>query len=162
MRLLKHNPITPVKPPIKNFIMKNNKSSSLFIYRTREKGLEIFLQKDGEKWQVPEHPVAAEQAIPLQHDDKFIALDPVQAEDGKVGEGIAVEGDWHDIPSLKSLMLQDVEFVKKQIGIMIPDVIEKGTFVAIKEAFKRVLPHQYEMLKELKDIITDRNSVNGI
>ena len=142
--------------------MKNNKSSSLFIYRTREKGLEIFLQKDGENWQLPEQSIAAEQAIPLPNDDKFIALDPVQAEDGKVGEGIAVEGDWHDIPSLKSLMLQDVKFVKKQIDLMIPDALEKGAFFAVKEAFKRVLPHQYEMLKELKDIITDRNSVNGI
>ncbi len=142
--------------------MAINKSASLFIYRIREKGLEIFLQKNGESWQVPEHPVAAEQAIPLGVDDKFIALDPVHAEDGKVGEGIAVEGDWHDIPSLKSLVMNDVKFMKKQIEIMIPEAMEKGTFFAVKEAFKRVLPHQYEMLKELKDIITDRNSVNGI
>ncbi len=142
--------------------MAINKSASLFIYRIREKGLEIFLQKNGETWQVPEHPVATEQAIPPESDDKFIALDPIHAADGKVDEGIAVEGDWHDIPSLKSLVMSDVRFMKKQIGIMIPEAMEKGAFVAVKEAFKRVLPHQYEMLKELKDIITDRNSVNGI
>ena len=142
--------------------MAINKSASLFIYRIREKGLEIFLQKDGEKYSLPEQQVAVEQAIPLQNENEFIALDPVESEDGLIGEGIAVEGDWHDIPSLKSIMIHDMKFVKKQIEIMVPEAIEKGAFVAVKEAFKRVLPHQYEMLKELKDIITDRNSVNGI
>ena len=142
--------------------MEINKSASLFIYRIREKGLEIFLQRDGENYSLPEHSVTAEQAIPLQKDNEFIALDPVQSEDGRMGEGIAIEGDWHDIPSLKSIMLHDMKFVKKQIEILVPEAIEKGAFVAVKEAFKRVLPHQYEMLKELKDIITDRNSVNGI
>lgn len=142
--------------------MEINKSASLFIYRIREKGLEIFLQKDGEKYSLPEHSVAAEQAIPLQNDNEFISLDPVTGEDGQIGEGIAIEGDWHDIPSLKSIVIHDMKFVKKQIEMMVPEAIEKGAFVAVKEAFKRVLPHQYEMLKELKDIITDRNSVNGI
>ncbi len=142
--------------------MEIKKSASFFIYRIREKGLEIFLQKNGEDWQVPEHPIAVDQAISLNQEDRFIALDPVQSSDGNTDEGIAVEGDWHDIPSLKSLLLNDVKFVKKQIEIIIPEAMDKGTFVAVKEAFKRVLPHQYEMLKELKDIITDRNSVNGI
>ena len=142
--------------------MAINKSASLFIYRIRDKGLEIFFQKEGENWRLPEQVVAAEQAIPLENEDNFISLDPVKGEDGLLGEGIAVEGDWHDIPSLKSLVLHDVKFVKKQLEIMIPEAMEKGTFVAVKEALKRVLPHQYEMLKELKDIITDRNSVNGI
>ena len=142
--------------------MEINKSASLFIYRIREKGLEIFFQKDGENYSLPERSVAAEQAIPLQNDNEFIALDPVQSDDGLMGEGIAIEGDWHDIPSLKSIVIHDMKFVKKQIEIMVPEAIEKGAFVAVKEAFKRVLPHQYEMLKELKDIITDRNSVNGI
>lgn len=142
--------------------MEINKSASLFIYRIREKGLEIFLQKDGEKYSLPEHSVAAEQAVPLQNDNEFISLDPVKGEDGQIGEGIAIEGDWHDIPSLKSIVIHDMKFVKKQIEILVPEALEKGAFVAVKEAFKRVLPHQYEMLKELKDIITDRNSVNGI
>ena len=142
--------------------MEINKSASLFIYRIREKGLEIFFQKDGDQYSLPEQPVAAEQAIPLQNDEEFITLDPVKSEDGQIGEGIAIEGDWHDIPSLKSIVIHDMKFVKKQIEIMVPEAIEKGAFVAVKEAFKRVLPHQYEMLKELKDIIIDRNSVNGI
>ncbi|MEO1261757.1 MAG: hypothetical protein AAFZ15_23335 [Bacteroidota bacterium] len=142
--------------------MEINKSASLFIYRIREKGLEIFFQKEGDSYRLPEQSVTVEQAIPLQKDEEFISLDPVEAEDGVIGEGIAIEGDWHDIPSLKSIVIHDMKFVKKQIEIMVPEAIEKGAFVAVKEAFKRVLPHQYEMLKELKDIITDRNSVKGI
>lgn len=142
--------------------MDFSKSANLFIYRIREKGLEIFLQKNGEDWQVPKHAVAKAKAIPLENDDKFIALDPVEQVDGKIEEGIAVEGDWHDIPSLKSLLIHDAKFVKQELEQVTSDALEKGTFIAVKDAFKRVLPHQYEMLKELKDIITDRNSVKDM
>jgi hypothetical protein len=140
--------------------MAITKTASLIIYRIREKGLEVFLvggEKEGEAAQLPARPL--EMAVPLQEGDRIITLDPVHQEDGKIEEAYAVEGGWHDIPSLKSLLLQDVQFVKDQIRQMIPDMMEKGTFVAVKEAFKRVLPHQYQMLKELKDILTDRNSV---
>lgn len=141
--------------------MDLQKSANLFIYRIREKGLEIFLKNDGEQWELPQHPVAKEKAVALEADDRLIALDPVEA-DGSLEDGIAMEGDWHDIPSLKSLLIQDVKFMKNEVKQVTTDAIEKGTFIAVKDAFKRVLPHQYEMLKELKDIITDRNSVKGI
>lgn len=145
--------------------MEISKTASLIIYRIREKGLEVFMlnsDKGDGKWQLPERNTAQTQALPLEQHDKFITLDPVQQADGKVEEAIAVEGDWHDIPSLKSLLLEDVLFVKDQIKQMGTDMMEKGTFVAVKEAIKRVAPHQYEMLKELKDIITDRHSVKDM
>jgi predicted NUDIX family NTP pyrophosphohydrolase len=145
--------------------MELSKTASLIIYRIREKGLEVFLlhhENESGKWQLPQREVAQEVSLPEAHQDKFIALDPVQHADGQVEEGIAVEGDWHDIPSLKSLLMEDVAFMKNQIKQMGSDLMDKGTFVALKEAIKRVAPHQYEMLKELKDIITDRNSVKDI
>lgn len=144
--------------------MEFSKTASLIIYRIREKGLEVFMldrEKENGLWQLPNHNTAQAKALPLEQGEKFITLDPVQA-DGKLEEGIAVEGDWHDIPSLKSLLMQDVQFMKNQIKLMGTDAMEKGAFVAIKEAFKRVAPHQYEMLKELKDIVTDRNSVKDM
>jgi predicted NUDIX family NTP pyrophosphohydrolase len=147
------------------WIMEISKNASLFIYRIREKGLEVFMFKNGKEegnWQLPESKVAQTTAFPLEQDEKIIALDPVKYKDGKVEEGFAVEGDWHDIPSLKSLLMEDMQFVKDQIKMMGNDMMEKGTFVAVKEAIKRVAPHQYEMLKELKDIITDRNSVKNL
>lgn len=145
--------------------MEFSKTASLIIYRIREKGLEIFMldqDKEEGNWKLPNRQLSQAAAIPLEQDDKFIALDPVEQADGKIETGLAVEGDWHDIPSLKSLLAEDVEYVKVQIKQMGHDALEKGAFVAIKEAFKRVAPHQYEMLKELKDIISDRNSVKNL
>ncbi len=143
--------------------MEIAKTASLIIYRIREKGLEVFLvnkENENEQWQLPQGEAA--QSIALASEERMIALDPVHQADGKVQEGLAIEGDWHDIPSLKSLLFQDALFVKEQIKQMIPDMMEKGTFFAVKEAFKRVMPHQYEMLKELKDILMDRNSVKNL
>ena len=40
--------------------------------------------------------------------------------------------------------------------------IEKGGYFAVKEALKKVLPHQYKLLKELKEILVDRNSIKNI
>ena len=71
---------------------------------------------------------------------------------------MAIEGDWHDIPSLKGLIKNDAIFVKDTLQQMIPDMENEGSYFAIKEAFKKVLPNQYEFLKELKDIIKERNS----
>ncbi len=145
--------------------MEFSKTASLIIYRIRERGLEVFMLGDGKKdesWALPNHQTAQAKALPLDANDKFIALDPVQQSDGQLDEGLAVEGDWHDIPSLKSLLMEDMQYVKVQIKQMGNDAVEKGTFVAIKEAFKRVAPHQYEMLKELKDIVSDRNSVKDL
>jgi hypothetical protein len=34
--------------------------------------------------------------------------------------------------------------------------------VAVKEAFKRVLPEQYAFLKELKDIVSDKNQAGSV
>ncbi len=35
---------------------------------------------------------------------------------------------------------------------------EEGNYVAMKEAIKKVLPHQYAILKELKDVLMERNT----
>ncbi len=134
--------------------------ASLIIYRFAEKGLEVFLvkpDKDDEPWSLPTGQLEEKEAA-----DRLIELDPVQQEDGKVAKGIAIEGDWHDIPSLKTMLRHDVEFVKEQLEQLIPDAMNRGAYVAVKDAFKRVLPHQYKMLKELKDILVDRHSVRDL
>ncbi|MCB9284995.1 MAG: hypothetical protein H6563_13035 [Lewinellaceae bacterium] len=140
--------------------MKDQEKTNLIIYRVKDKGLEVFLvrpDKEGGDWQIPQGEKIAVADMPLKGDDQLIELDPVSQEDGILEQAYAVEGDWHDIPSMKSILMHDVEFMKDTIRKMVPDVMEKGAFVAIKEAFKKVLPHQYEMLKELKEIIIDRN-----
>ncbi|MCB0550580.1 MAG: hypothetical protein KDD19_23625, partial [Phaeodactylibacter sp.] len=68
-----------------------------------------------------------------------------------------VEGDWHEIPSLKGMLYEDARQLKDAMKKM-----EGGTFFVLKEAFKKVLPHQYEFLKELKEILVDRNSIRDL
>lgn len=145
--------------------MSIQKTASFIIYRIREKGLEVFMlhtDKNGNSWELPQQAVAESKPLQLPFFEELIALEPVKKEDGNEEQAFAVEGDWYDIPSLKSLLMQDVHFVKEQLLQVIPEAMEKGTFVALKEAFKRVLPHQYGILKELKDILADRNSVKNL
>jgi hypothetical protein len=59
------------------------------------------------------------------------------------------------------MLRHDVKLVKAIVKENLPGS-EKGTYFAIKEAFKKVMPHEYGALKELKDILFDRNSVTNI
>ncbi len=136
-----------------------SKKISLIIYRFRERGLEIFLTNDSEDsthWSIPEGELRDDKTTKIQQ-DRMIELDPVQQENGLTEEALAVEGDWHDIPSLKAMLYQDAMQLKEQLKM-----IDKGAFVAVKEAVKKVLPHQYKFLKELKEILVDRNSIKDL
>ena len=139
--------------------MNFSKKVNLIIYRFREKGLEVFLvnSQDGENWEIPAGEVKMESPRGLLEEDRLIELDPVESVEGEAEEALAVEGEWHDIPSLKSMLYDDAVFLKDKIKEM-----EKGTYFAVKEAIKKVLPHQYAFLKELKDILVDRNSIKDL
>ena len=131
------------------------------IYRFHEKGLEIFLiqnemENDPEVWKIPEGVLLA-----LEDKLKTIDLDSTVSSDGTMVKTLAIEGDWHDIPSIRGMLKHDVKIVKTIVKENLPG-IEKGGFFAIKEAFKKVLPQEYKALKELKDILFDRNSVTNI
>ncbi len=137
--------------------MEFSKRINLIIYRFREKGLEIFLvdPSDTESWMLPSDQLSMKDQ--LTESDKLIELDPVKQENGELERGWAVEGDWHDIPSLKAMLYDDAMQLKEKLKEM-----ETGGFFAVKEAVKKVLPHQYQLLKELKEILTDRNSIKNI
>lgn len=137
--------------------MSLTKRASLIIYRFREKGLEIFLVNDAERkqWGLPEG-LDAEKQSPIDG-DKMIELDPVEQDSGSVEGAWAVESDWHEIPSLKGMLYEDAKQLKDKLMDM-----EHGTFFVLKEAVKKVMPHQYKFLKELKDILVDRNSVRDL
>ena len=133
----------------------------IIIYRINKKGLEILLvDADGqENWQIPgQVPSFSTHSL---DQDRFIELDPIHHQDGRVEQALAVEGDWHDIPSIRGIIKQDVRIVKDQIKQRIPE-LENGTYFAAKEAVKKVMPHEYKVLKELKDIILDRNQAKYI
>ena len=135
--------------------MSLRKQVNLIIYRFREQGLEVFFvhKDDRDARNFPQ----GELDDHADHED-YIALDPVRpSADAETEEAFAVEGDWHEIPSLKAMIYQDAVQLKEKLK-----EIELGGFMTIKEALKSAMPHQYAFLKELKDILRDRNSVRDL
>lgn len=133
------------------------------LYRIHEKGFEVFLinsdmKSDPNIWHLP-------QASNIELQAKFDAGEIIEIElEGQAGEGgklLAIEGDWHHIPSIRGMIKHDVKVVKTLVKESIPG-IDKGAFVAIKESMKKLMPDEYKALKELKDIIIDRNTVRNI
>lgn len=146
--------------------MESHEQVDVIIYRVGEHGLEVFLVQDNpselppveQMWKTP----SAENNTPDKfRDTNCIELDPVTNAAGEARKAIAIEADWHEIPSLRALMYEDYrvakEKAKQKIKNFFPEM-EKGAFFAVKEAFKRVLPEQYAFLKELKDIIVEKNT----
>ncbi len=131
------------------------------VYRINKKGLEIFLVNEEDSWQIPTGKIQQITPPHLLSEENLIELEPVKNTNGEMQRILAVEGDWHDIPSIRGIIKDDVRIVKKQIKQHIPG-IEQGTFVVVKEAFKKVMPEEYACLKELKDIIVDRNQAKYI
>lgn len=124
------------------------KTASLIIYRFRERGLEVFLTQQSEEWGLPGGDVK------MDADQEYIELEP--SEDRE--EAIAIEGDWHEIPSLKQMLYEESGELKERLK-----EIEQGAFVSIKDALKeRLSAGQVEFLRELRDVIADRNSVRDL
>ena len=126
----------------------------LVIYRCHEKGLEIFLiEEDLEEWALIRGRI---QEMQSDLTNKMIELDPVEDKNGELLQAFAIEADWHEIPSIRNLIKQDIEIVKTKLIEKIPEA-EKGAYFLLKEAFKKVLPEEYQFLKELKEVIRDHN-----
>lgn len=145
--------------------MPSNEQVDVFIYRVRESGLEVFLVNqealsggEGSNWKTlsvaPNTPERLGQA-------NCIELEPITDDDGTSRKAIAIEADWHELPSLRALIYEDYRVAKEKarekLRNLIPDM-ERGTFFAVKEAFKRVLPEQYAFLRELKEVLVEKNS----
>jgi len=139
----------------------------IIVYRFHEKGLEIFLVNndlgnDPDVWQIPEGEARTKlQSVVSTGRDQVIELDPYKDADGNMIQTIAIEGDWHDIPSIRGMIKYDIKLLKSKLKEAIPE-LEKGGFFAIKEALKKVIPNEYAALKELKDILWDRNVLRNI
>lgn len=130
----------------------------LVVYRFHEKGLEVFLinsdlQNDPDVWKFPNLDLAKINEL-IQSGDTI----EVEVDGEKL---VAIEGDWHNIPSIRGLVKHDVKVVKSLVKEAVPG-IEKGAFVAFKESVKKLLPSQYKALKELKEILLESNSVRNI
>jgi len=136
--------------------------AKVIVYRMAEKGLEILLIKDegdpnGQKWSLPKGLVE-----PDKLNEEYIPLDTAEeVQDPEPHRTIAFEKDEQDLPSFRSLLLNDMRYVKKRLKDYLMDY-DEATYVSIREAVKKVLPDEYAKLKELRDILSDRNSVKNI
>jgi hypothetical protein len=131
-------------------------SVRLLIYRVHEKGLEVFmLNEEDEKWTMPEGWLDGE-----VKDREMIELDPIE-EDGDVKRAVAIEGDWHDMPSIRQLLKRDVTHLKDKIISLLPGQ-SKGTFVGVKDTEGKVVPGDNRLIDELKEIISEKNSTKYI
>lgn len=129
-------------------------TTRLILYRVHEKGLEILLvshdmKNDPDIWQIPDIQMSS------LNDKELIELETDTI------PTYAIEADWHDIPSIRGIIKHDAKLVKNKIKTVLPG-IEKRAYFTIKEAFKKVMPEEYKALKELKDILLDRNLTTSI
>ena len=123
------------------------KKARLIIYRFRERGLEVFLTQQSDEWGLPGGELKTD-------NPDHISLEPAADRE----EAIAVEGDWHEIPSLKQMLYEDAGELKERLK-----ELESGTFLTIRDALKnRLSPGQVQFLRELVEVVTDRNSVRDI
>jgi hypothetical protein len=144
--------------------MTEQQPVDVIIYRVRDNGLEVFLvnpeQAEG-LLQAPDTGVDADASRLLN----YIELDPVTNADGVSRKALAVEADWHELPSLRALMYEDYRVAKEKAKLHIKNLLpelDKGAFFAVKDALKRIMPEQYAYLKELKDIVSDKNQTKYI
>ena len=140
----------------------NHSTVDLIIYRVNDKGLEVFVQENGSNAQI---------RLEALNEDNLIHLEPFTDDQGEKRQAVAVEADWHDIPSLRALILEDIVVAKQKAKDKLKDMIheldpeaelDKGAYIAVKDAFKRALPSQYAFLKELKDVVLEKNSVKYV
>ena len=142
--------------------MKVLDQARIVIYRFHEAGLEVFLinpelHQDKEIWRLPE---GADTKILNENQYNVIELDDTLDPEGTPVKNYAIEADWHEIPSIRGIIKHDVKRLKNKVKEVLP-CLEQGSYVAVKEAIKRTMPQEYKALKELKDILTDRNTVTN-
>jgi len=135
----------------------------IIFYRVHEKGLEVMLinpdlAKDPSVWKLPEGYKVSEDSF---NDKSIIELESHDDEDGSLVRTYAVEADWHEIPSVRGIIKHDVVRVKNKIKKVLPG-LEEAAYFQVKEAVKKVLPNEYAALKELKDVIKEKNSITYI
>lgn len=145
--------------------MQEQEPINVFIYRIREKGLEVYI-RDGSG---PEATDKIRSALhTLERLPERIRQEhciELQGEHQDAPKAIAVEADWHELPSLRALIYEDYRVAKEKAVQHLLHWMpsgEKGAFVAIKEVLKQVMPEQYAFLKELKDVILEQNQTKYI
>nr|HMP29412.1 hypothetical protein [Saprospiraceae bacterium] len=90
----------------------------LMIYRVHEKGLEIFLinnemENDPDIWRLPSGSSSQLHSKLNALGKESIDLEENSDNTGQSHKTIAIEGDWHDIPSIRGMVKHDLNLAKK-------------------------------------------------
>ena len=98
--------------------MKVLDCARVIIYRINQKGLEVFLvntDKEGlEEWGIPQGNLPSQHTDSLTQEERVIELDPVK--DGEsLLQALAIECDWHEIPSVRAMIKEDVKIVNCEL-----------------------------------------------
>jgi hypothetical protein len=136
---------------------------NVLIYRMKNEQIEVFVLPQTEGFGVPQHSISAR--FSENSPRPIIELDPIENADGSFQKTIAVEADWHEIPSLRALIREDYEVAKDKLKTRLREFLpvhEGGAYLAMKEAAKKAAPDQYQILKELKDILLEKNAIKYI
>ena len=132
------------------------------IYRFADKGLEVFLLGDTQsRLELPIVQLQRKEEVNDINRLEWIELNQSLTRDHESVATIAIEGDWHDLPSIRQSIGDDICKLRSTVK-SIKSEFDKGTYVGIKEAFKKVMPEEYALLKELKEILADRNAIKNI
>ncbi len=134
----------------------------LVVYRFHEKGLEIFLvnsdlKNDPDVWKLPNCDT---DKLPTKFEQEDIIEIDITGET-PANRLIAVEGDWHTMPSIRGLVKHDIKIAKSMVKEALPG-IDKGAFFAFKEVVKKLMPEEYQAVRELKEVLVDRNTIKNI
>ncbi len=127
-----------------------DKKMGMLIYRYNEnEDLEVFMVGDGDNVELPK-------------------TDFNTSDDFEIGTGIpatdnedVIELDGEETPNKGGLRETAIALEAKMEEKMKKFLLireEEGNFIAMKEAVRKVIPHQYAILKELKDVLMERNS----
>lgn len=84
----------------------------LVFYRFHDKGLEIFLVKEDDQWKIPSGQGSSTTKRFFNRDGKLIELEANQVDQIK---NLAIEADWHDMPSIRGLIKHDLKMVEGKI-----------------------------------------------
>ncbi len=131
---------------------------NLILFRYADRGLEVYMQETEDKrLTLPNaSSVNTESKINVEHITGS-TLSNKLFNANKGASFIAIE--------LNSQISQTIQHGDEEWKILLRQLISRdqgSKYVAFKELFKSVLPDEYKLLKEFKDILTDRNSVRDI
>lgn len=135
-------------------------SARILIFRCHQKGLEVLmidnhLPKESNIWK------ESKAEMDLHKIKGLIELEEQEDGDGTAFKPVAIEADWYQIPSIRALLKHDIKRLGKKVKTKIGQD-QALDFVDIKAVLKTALPHEYKALKELKDIVMDRNQMQSI